>query len=398
MMVLTPDALERPRALVVAGLCVRALAESARQGGWEVIALDLFGDEDTRRASAHWASIGEPGALLIDPARLRRELRRAARHPSVDGWVPGAGFEGAPDLLAAGGAALPRLGIDPSGMRRLRDPASFFGALDRHRLPHPRVMLDAPADPAGWLAKRSGGCGGVHIRAAGDALAEPASRPVDTYFQREHAGLPMSALFVADGRRFRLVALNRLIVRAVWPLPHVYAGAIGPVADAAAEAAVERALTLLVPEFGLRGLGSLDFLADEAGTHLLEINPRPPATLQLHAGAWPSGLMRAHAEAMAGRLPATPPRRQRGVRGHLTVFADRAGLVATRSPHDGVDAAHAHDLPACGMRFARGEPICTVSAEADRVDDVLRQLDARAARVRRHFAPRQAPAPEEFSA
>ena len=389
---------EGPRTLVVAGISVRALAESARQGGWEVIALDLFGDADTRRASAHWAPIGEASALRIDPARLRQELQQAARRPRVDGWVPASGFEGAPELLAAGGTALPCLAIEPSAMQRVRDPASFFGALDRHRLSHPRISLDTPADAAGWLAKRAGGCGGVHIRTAGQLLADPASRHADTYFQRHQPGTPMSALFVADGERFRLVALNRLIVRAVWPLPHVYAGAVGPIADDTLEQAVDRALAVLVPEFGLRGLASLDFLADDSGAHWLEVNPRPSATLQLHADAWPAGLARAHVDAVRGHLPVAPPRHGPGVRGHLTVFADRLGLVGGASTHGPAGQPHVHDLPVAGTRFARGEPICTVSAEAGTVDDALRLLDARAARARRRFAPRRAPAAEEFPA
>ena len=138
---------DAPRTLVVAGLWARPLAESARQGGWQVIALDLFGDVDTRRASMHWAPIGEASTLRIDPARLRQELQRAARHPRVDGWVPASGFEGAPELLAAGGPALPCLAIEPSAMKRVRDPAGFFGTLDRLRLPHPRICLDMPRRP-----------------------------------------------------------------------------------------------------------------------------------------------------------------------------------------------------------------------------------------------------------
>ena len=386
------------RTLVVAGISVRALAESARQGGWEVIALDLFGDVDTRRASVHWAPIGKAPELRIDPALLREELLRAARHPRVDGWVPASGFEGAPELLCAGGTALPCLAIEPSGMTRLRDPASFFGALDRHRLPHPPISLDIPADPAGWLAKRAGGCGGLHIRAAEQVRDDPASRNADTYFQRSQPGTPMSALFVADGERFRLVALNRLIVRAVWPLPHVYAGAVGPVRDDRLEQSMARALSVLVPEFGLRGLASLDFLDDGSEAHLLEVNPRPSATLQLHADAWSAGLVRVHVEAVGGRLPATAPHRGPEVRGHLTVFADRHGLVGGTAAPDLLDWPQVHDRPAPGTRFARGEPVCTVSAEAGSVDDALRLLDARAARARRCFAPRRALSAEEVSA
>ncbi len=393
-----PLARDVPRRLVVAGICVRALAESARQGGWEVIALDLFGDTDTRRASLRWASIGEPSGLRIDAARLRRELQAAARLPGVEGWVPASGFEGAPELLEAGGPALPCLAVAATTMRRVRDPAIFFDVLDRHGLAHPRVAFDAPADPAGWLAKRAGGCGGLHVRPAEQVLADPSSRHADTYFQRWQDGTPMSALFVADGRRWRVVALNRLLVRPVWPLAHVYAGAIGPVPDDGLERAVERALSVLVPAFGLRGLASLDFIADGAQALLLEVNPRPPATLQLHADAWPAGLLRAHVDAVRGHLPATAPNRGPGVRGHLTVFADRLGLVGGPAPHDPADRAHVHDLPAPGTRFAVGEPICTVSAAAGHVDDALRLLETRAARVRRRVAPHPAATAEELSA
>jgi len=387
-----------PRRLVVAGISVRALAESARQGGWEVIALDLYGDADTRRASVRWTRIGEPAGLRIDPARLRRALQQAARVPGVEGWVPASGFEDAPGLLEAGGPALPCLAIASDALRRVRDPRAFFATLDRHGVPHPPVAFDAPADPDGWLAKRAGGCGGLHVRPARQALADPAGRPADTYFQRWQAGTPMSALFLADGARWQVVALNRLLVRPIWPLDHVYAGALGPVPDPGVGPAVDRALSVLVPEFRLCGLASLDFIGDGARASFLEVNPRPPATLQLHADAWPGGLLRAHVDAVRGRLPAAAPSRGRGVRGHLTVFADRPGLVGAPSLHDPAVRPHVHDVPAPGTRFAVGEPICSVSAQAGDVDDALRLLQTRAARIRRALAPHPAVAAEELSA
>ncbi|MEP6503928.1 MAG: ATP-binding protein, partial [Betaproteobacteria bacterium] len=164
-----------PRTLVVAGLSVRALAESARQGGWRVIALDLFGDDDARRASARWEAIGD-AASGLSGARLRAALERAARCPDVHGWVAGSGFEGMPGLLAAGGAALPRIGMAAADFARLRDPATFFGALDRLGLAHPPTTLEPLRDPVGWLAKQAGGCGGARIRAAAGA-----TRATDTY-------------------------------------------------------------------------------------------------------------------------------------------------------------------------------------------------------------------------
>jgi predicted ATP-grasp superfamily ATP-dependent carboligase len=376
--------------LVVAGLGVRALAQSALQGGWNVVALDLFGDRDTRRASVDWRAIGDPASLRIDPVALGDGLARAARAPHAIGWVPGGGFEAAPALLEAGATALPCLGPTPALMRRLRDPRAFFGALDAFGLAHPPVVFAPPGHPQGWLAKRAGGSAGLHVvDAASLASEEPAP---DLYFQREQAGTPMSALFLADGTRAVIVALNRLLVDAHGPHRHVYAGALGPVVAPDLEAQAAHALAALVPEFGLRGLASLDFVADEHDrAWLLEVNPRPSATMMLHPDAWPGGLMRAHVNAVAGRLPATPPRRRPGVRANRIVFAERdCGVDAALS--DALAAStHCHDVPAPGAHFPRGAPVCSVSADAASADDALRMLAARADLVHARLVPNGAP-------
>jgi predicted ATP-grasp superfamily ATP-dependent carboligase len=294
-------------------------------------------------------------------------------------------------LLDAGGVALPHLGTTSACVRRLRDPAAFFGALVRLGLSHPPTSLVPPRDPAGWLAKRAGGCGGTHIRRA---AATP--RGPDTYYQRVQPGVPMSALFLADGRGFRLVALNRLIVRPVNDRPYVYVGAIGPLSQPALERTIEQALAALVPEFGLRGLASLDFIADgPAGAHLLEVNPRPSATMQLHAHAWPQGLMHAHVQAARGRLPATPPRHGDGLRGHATVFADRAARIDIASAEALAQSRHHHDVPAAATCFARGDPVCTVSAAAAGLDETARLLQRRADAVLNRLSSVARPAPEE---
>ncbi|MFO1220432.1 MAG: ATP-grasp domain-containing protein [Burkholderiaceae bacterium] len=345
--------------LVVAAQSARYLAESAAQGGWDVIALDLFGDADTRRVARRWAAIGDAGTLSIAAERLRNELL-AARADGAEGWIAGSGLEARLDLLTAHGS-LPLLGMDGAEVAPVRTPALFFATLARLGLPHPATLAAPPASPAGWLAKRAGGTGGWHIRDA--TLAAGGAAP-DVYFQRVQPGVPMSALFVADGRRCVLIALNRLLVGAPG-CRYAYRGAIGPIERPALRERVVHALQALVPAFGLRGLASLDFIADGDTPVLLEVNPRPSASMALHARVWPGGLLRAHVRAIAGELPHEPPRHASGTRGSEIVFAARtcridAALAAAlgRSPD-------CHDLPAADSRFGRGAPICTVSAVAD---------------------------------
>lgn len=359
--------------LVVAGLWARPLAESARAGGWQVIALDLFGDADTRRASLQWHPIGKPAAFAIEPALLRAALRRAAEEPGLVGWVAGSGFESIPEALDWEIAGLPRLGMGGCAVRRVREPVCFFGMLDRLRLDHPPVSLTAPAQPQGWLAKSATGSGGWHIRPADGAPAGGA------YYQRMQPGEPMSALFLADGTRARLVALNRLLVQPLGALPYVYAGAIGPIRDEALARRLELALAGLVPAFGLRGLASLDFIAHGGRAWLLELNARPSASMVLHERAWADGLLQAHVRAARGELPATPASHPPGLRGHRVVFARAPCRVDAALASELAQAGDCHDLPAAGARFAGGEPVCSVSAEGSSVAAVQAALDGRVA-------------------
>jgi predicted ATP-grasp superfamily ATP-dependent carboligase len=365
--------------LVVAGVWARPLAESACQAGWRVIALDLFGDADTRRASAWWARVGDPATFTIDPVLLREALQRAARERGVLGWVAGSGFEGQTEALALRVPGLPLLGMDGAAIRRVRDPATFFATLDALGLPHPAISLARPADSAGWLVKHCGGSGGWHIQRADES---DTGTTEGTYWQRLQPGDPLSALFLADGTRARIVALNRLLVRPLGTRPFVYHGAVGPLRDDSLAARMEDALAALVPAFGLRGMASLDFIAHDGRAWLLEVNPRPSSTMVLHAHAWDGGLMRAHVAAVQGRLPDGPPADLPGLRGCLTVYAPhpcRMGLALSAELALSPDC---HDQPAPGARFATGEPICTVSASAPHLHALLAALDARAEHVR----------------
>ncbi|AYH43969.1 hypothetical protein CDA09_11310 [Azoarcus sp. DN11] len=364
-----------PPLLVVAGLSARMLAEAARTSGYRAIALDLFADRDTRRAAEACLPIGDAASLAIDGDALVDALGRA-RAAGAQAWVAGSGFDGHSELLAAGQAVLPLAGNPPEVAARVRDPAQFYGRLAALGIPHPQTRCDRPPSPRGWLRKNAASSGGWDVRAArpDDADAESS-----IYYQRIAAGVPMSALFVADGRRTRLVGVNMQIVRPFCGRPFVFHGCIGPVGVApSVRCALEAMLDALVADFGLRGLNGLDFLLDDDEIRVIELNPRPPASIALYPDAIPEGLLRAHVEASCGgRLPAHDPHGAvAGVRGFETVFAQRAWNVGAPESAALAQQTWCHDLPASGTRIARGEPLCTASAaggDADEVEALLSQ-------------------------
>ena len=375
--------------LAVAALSARMLAEAAVRAGFEVVALDLFGDTDTRRAASSWVSIGVAPSLRIDAARVLAALRELAQRSDAIGWVAGSGFEGQPGLIEHGAHLLPLIGTAADAVRRVRDPAQFFAFLAAQRIGHPPTQLTPPADRAGWLLKDALGCGGWHIRRA-DATAGAAPARRDTegacdYYQREVKGTPMSATFIANGTQAALLGINELIVQSLAGRPFVYCGAVGPVPVTAAVAQqVAAAVQSVAAEFALRGLCSLDFMLDAAQIKVLEVNPRPPASMASYAQL---PLMRWHVRAcLEGELPATcelavaraaTPDAHR-VRGHRIVFA-RQPLELTELAVRTFDGAlDVHDLPICGACFEPGDPLCSVSAAAADAAQVRALLDTRA--------------------
>ena len=365
--------------IAAAGLSARALVDAAVREGFEVIALDLFGDVDTRAAARQWLPIGEPAAMRIDDAALIDALRSLAQRGDVAGWIVGSGFEGRPDLLERGSALLPLIGNAPDAVRSVRDPATFFAALDAAGIGHPEVRFDQPIDPSldqsldpdGWLLKDAGGCGGWQVRRA-DAAAAATLAP-GHYLQRQLPGEPMSATFVANGRHACVLGFNRLLTRGFGAHPFVFCGAIGPVSvPREVDAALRAAADALSAAFGLRGLGSIDFMRDGSSVGVLEVNPRPPASIALYRDA---GVVRAHLQAcLHGELPPLLATHSGPVEGFEIVFARRALRIGPEAAARLAVWPRCHDRPAAGVSFGVGDPVCTLAASGDAPEPVRHHL------------------------
>jgi predicted ATP-grasp superfamily ATP-dependent carboligase len=131
-------------------------------------------------------------------------------------------------------------------------------------------------------------------------------------------------------------------------------------------------LRALVEAFSLRGLGSLDFMRDGDAIDVLEVNPRPPASMVLYG----HGIVAAHVRAcVQGELPQWPAQLDR-VHGSEVVFAPCRFWLDEPAAQRLAARAGCHDLPIAAMAFEAGEPLCSVSASganAGHVRELLRR-------------------------
>jgi uncharacterized protein len=359
------------RTVLIAAASGRALAASARRGGFAPLVVDFFADQDMIAvAQAHRRlPAGLVNGMEADDALAALDALSEAAQPV--GIVCGTGFEDRPDLLAAIARRWMLLGNGPDVVTQVKDPVRLARLCRDCGIPQPEISLDEPADADGWVAKRRGGAGGTHVKAA-CGEQKPGARTPQTYFQRRVAGIPVSALILADGHRATVLGFSTQ-----WsaPAPHKpfrYGGAVTPAAISPVTAlALEDAVRRIMRVVPLVGLNSVDFLVDGDEFSLLEINPRPGATLDLFEP--PQGsLFGLHVEACGGALAELAPRE--GARASAIVYAEHD--IASVPPLEW--PAWTADLPCAGTSVKADEPLCTVMAAAATAD-VARQLVARRA-------------------
>jgi predicted ATP-grasp superfamily ATP-dependent carboligase len=366
--------------LLIAAVSGRALAASARRAGFVPLVADFFADADTRQI-AHscyklddlkrgfrWKSLAPAFAALADAAPLV-------------GVVYGSGFEDRPALLAKMAERWPLLGNGPSVVERVKSPEVFFTELTRLGIPHPRTGMYPAAAGSGWLAKRQGGAGGSHIVASHIVTSHVAAASTDRrrsakgriYFQEKVEGRPVSALFAGTGISTRVLGFSEQWAaptsRAKWR----YGGAARPAGlSQDLEARLTDSVERVAECFSLKGLGSADFLVNGEDFYLLEINPRPGATLDIFdSEAEP--LLRIHLEGVLdNRLP-TALRNLPAATASAIVYAPEPITVSQTM----IWPDWTFDRPRIGERIDKDRPICTVWARSRTTVEARRLVDER---------------------
>lgn len=414
-----------PDTLLVIAASGRAIAQSAVRAGYRVQVVDAFCDQDSRDCGpciqVPMSGTGlDADALRPCLSRLLADADRGAAGSGFSGVVYGSGLETSPDILEWLSTRLPLYGNRPDVLRMQANPACWFALLSSLGIAYPEVRFEPPAPDQGvdWLIKESGCSGGLGVRPWRRHTARPRTAH---YFQRRLDGPVMSMLFIADGRNLSVIGFNELLTTdQVTDLPYLYAGArSGAALDDAVRATIEADARALTAALGLRGINGLDFLLHEGQVRLLELNPRPTATLAFyeqpvsevarqnhsalptHSGGegdaetslgrthsplagdgWgegdqPSsseGWIGHHVRACQGRLPPSIPNAGPGVRGQRIVRA----LRDLEIPADLRWPEGAYDIPCPGTWVPKGAPLCSLLAEGPDADSVDRTLAERA--------------------
>jgi predicted ATP-grasp superfamily ATP-dependent carboligase len=420
--------MDRNTPVLIAAYSGRALAASARRGGYAPLVADFFGDDDTLAASRAHVRLKSGLDCGMDADELAAAFAKLSDGNAPAGFVCGTGFEDRTGVIARMAARWPLIGNSPEVIERVKDPERFAALCWACDVPHPQTTRMPPECPEGWLVKRVGGAGGTHIvllrnkaapetipplkgeggaegagwgytkstqisapraptrplrshlpprKCTGEGSGEIAPRALDgCYFQRRVGGWPVSALVLGDGEHAMVLGFSIQWAAPTQRHPYRYAGAArpAPIVPAIAEAMTD-VVKRLCAELALVGLNSFDFLLDGATFHLLEINPRPGATLDIFEPEEGS-LFAMHVDACRGTLPKRPPSYAAAKAGAI-LYAEKT-IVAVPA-FDWPDWAS--DRPPAGSCVPADTPICTVMASASSAAMARRRVAARSRRL-----------------
>ncbi len=346
----------------------RMLAQSARAEGFRPLVIDLFADLDTQHYAEDFKQIASLAEQHLKPA-----VDYFIESYQVVQLVYGSGFEHHPESLCYLNNRLSLLGNVPEVFIALHNKPAFFSELKRLNIPYPSVQFNKPDEFEAWLLKPSRGLGGVGIK---HYLGEEVDS--ECYWQRYQKGQQYSLLFLADGLQVQIIGFNSQWTANLAECSEFLFSGIINACDLKLEQQDEiiEWLKKLVPLFKLKGLNSVDFINDGDSSYLLEINPRPSASMQLYE----ADLFKRHIKACLGKLT-DDHYPIKGVTGYQIVYAQSDIII----PEGFVWPKNCLDFPENGVICRTGQPICSIMSHKKQVLSIMRDLQSQQLNLQKRF-------------
>lgn len=376
--------------LLVVGASARWWTASAVRAGWRVHAVDLFADRDLVAIAA----------TAIRLADYPRGLPAAVAPLPIAPLTYTGALENHPPILAALARDRPLAGVAADVVGRVRDPRCLRRLARVADLPFPETRSSPRGVPrdGSYLLKPRASAGGHGITPWTDTTPHPPAGR--TVWQRRIAGASYSATFLVDDDGAELVgvatqvlgSLRRGAGRFAWRGGIALRRSYLPRAVTAALARLGAALTAVA---GLRGLVGVDFIVGAGDAPvLIEINPRPTASAELHERQRDEALAARHLACFGRRRPAPDggPAPRPGcwakalVRHHRACDAGSALLAALDAVAARWTAADGGwpalgDVPAPGTTVPPRAPLLTVFAHGRTAREAARALAQRSATI-----------------
>ena len=394
------------------GVDVVSLAVSAKKAGYQVYAVDFFGDQDLKYVSRKSRSIIKQGSGRtcgqigsdFNPKTLLQLAKELLRENTIDAALLSSGLDDSLDVLFELNDLIPILGNHPNVIKETRDKMRFFQELKRLGIPYPETAIvenykDAREKSKDIsypvLVKPSKGFGGIGIRKAQNTKdLEQAFRDASPFdenvlIQKYISGTPASASLISSTNGATTLTLNEQLLgvdKVSQREPFGYCGNVGPLVPTRAvtdecKDIVER----IAMRFGLVGSNGIDLVISNEGIpYVVEVNPRFQGTLECVERVIEINIVKAHVKAcLEGTLPNIAKKTSIFCT-RLILFAPQRSIVPDLTAFEEI-----RDVPLPGVIVEKGEPVCSVVVDGTDRNSSFGKAMTIAESIRRSLQPPQ---------
>lgn len=301
----------KQKSVLLVGFNTRPLAYSLNKAGYEVYAVDFFGDLDlyphvkdclivSKRLQTSYALLKEKyGKYLIEFAIEMLQKLKNINYILIGSGLDDA-YEGRESILQEiKDAEILSINNSVQTIKKARDIEKIYEFLKSKGYIVPlsysydvfkseKIALDYP-----FILKKKKSAGGTNVfkiksekmlKNKEKILEIEDSNQSDWLIQEYTKGIPASCTVISNGKKSEIISINRQIIGLDYlnpPKKFIYCGNVVP-ANLLKEDndQIEEISLLLSKYLGLKGINGFDFVIKNHNAYLMEINPRIPGSFR----------------------------------------------------------------------------------------------------------------------
>ncbi len=396
----------KEESVLVAGFNTRPLVYSLHRAGYDVYAVDFFGDLDlypfvkdclilTKKLSVNYeiakSNYSEYLSLLI--------LELLDKYPDIKYLIIGSGLDDGIEERALILKDIKRkkykifnLNNELEAIKKSRNTEFIFNLLVKFGYDVPRTVsfredkskvnkLEYP-----FILKKKSGSGGTNvykIRNESDLLFHinlinrEGFIPKDWLIQEYIEGNPVSCTTISNGVESEVISVNNQIIGdnkyLNAPKEFMYCGNVVPANVFAEERKLIVDISLkLSTELGLKGINGFDFVLKNQYPYLIEINPRIPGSIRASEEAMNINLLDLHIKSFTVKGWESVKKTLKNAK--IENFATKMIFFAPKEIDKNLlykinDLEYVHDKSEPAKNIYKGEPVCTILFKANSSSD-----------------------------
>ena len=385
-----------PKSVLIVGFNTRPLAYSLKNAGYEVYAVDFFGDLDfypnvkdsfvlTKELKTDYSSIKDRYSTLLSDFTIKL----LKKYPRINYLMIGSGLDDAyiereaiSNEIKDKNYMIKELNNDIETLKTARNIDYVYNILKLHKFKVPFTIsyenLKAYKNNLQFpiIFKKSKSAGGLNVfkiqnheelLSKSKILESKEFNPLEWVIQEYIEGIPISCTTISNGIKCEIISINRQIIGEQFlnaPKEFLYCGNIVPAGlPKKDEQIISRISKILTIELELKGINGFDYVLKDQYPYLMEINPRIPGSIRASEMSFDLNLLDLHIRSFdlgkwddIKKLIKT--KKLSGFSTKLIVFAPNE--INKTSISEINNLKYIHDKSESSTNILKGEPLCTV--------------------------------------